>query len=366
MKPLQNFRVVLAVTLLAFVTGCSWFNFGRSENSNTQVREALEVPPDLARPAGTDLSAPTAAQQPAMASSQPAERTPDALPVATADSRVRLERDGAQRWLVVEDAPEKVWIKLRGYFVSNNMQLVLDDPRAKLLETDWIKRPVDMGSGVFGTLLGKLHSTGIRDKFRVRVEPGRTPGTSEVYVSQQGMEEVVTESVGVNVMSTAWQPRPTDPEMEAELMFKLMRHLGVSEAQAKTQVADSNAGGRVQRVKDALQLPEDLDSAWRRVGVALDRSGVTIEDRDRSAGIYYVRYVDSASGKRSGLLSFLSGGADGQAGPDKRKEGPKDRFQVLLAGNASGTSVRVLNVKGEPDDTGSGERLLVLLQQQLR
>ena len=149
-------------------------------------------------------------------------------------------------------------------------------------------------------------------------------------------------------------------------MFKLMRHLGVSEAQAKTQVADSNTGGRAQRVKDALQLPEDLDSAWRRVGVALDRSGVTIEDRDRSTGIYYVRYVDSASGKRSGLLSFLSGGADGQAGPDKRKEGPKDRFQVLLASNASGTSVRVLNVKGEPDDTGSGERLLVLLQQQLR
>jgi outer membrane protein assembly factor BamC len=330
------------------------------------LREALEVPPDLARPAAADpLALPGGAKPSVTASAAPSAAAAATSSSTATPGRVTLERDGAQRWLVVQEPPESLWPKLRDYFLRNTMRLTLDDPQARILETEWIERPVDMGSSWVGSILGKLHSTGIRDKFRVRIEPGRTPGTSEVYASQQGMEEVVVEGGGVNVLRTAWQPRPADPEMEADLLQKLMRHLGVSEDQAKTLLA-GDSSERAKRVKGTLQLPEDLDSAWRRVGVALDRSGVTIEDRDRSAGIYYVRYQDATARKQGGMFSWLTGGRDAPAGPDKREEGPKDRYQVRLESTANGTRVSVLDVKGEPEKSETGERLMGLIQQQLR
>ena len=58
-----------------------------------------------------------------------------------------------------------------------------------------------------------------------------------------------------------------------------------------------------------LTLDEPFDRAWRRVGLALDRVGFTVEDRDRAKGLYYVRYVDpKTDGKKSdGLVrTFFS------------------------------------------------------------
>jgi outer membrane protein assembly factor BamC len=156
--------------------------------------------------------------------------------------------------------------------------------------------------------------------------------------------------------------------MEAEVLGKLMVHFGMDEQQAKGRVAAAD-GARAQLAKgELLLLQDDLDAAWRRVGQALDRTGVIIEDRDRNAGILYVRYVDSSqAGKRQGIFSFFnrdSGSADGTA--DSKKSLPNDRFQVRLKTTTTGISVNVFNVNGEPEESKTGERLLDVLHQQLR
>jgi len=365
MNPFQNSRTVVVLTLLTLVTGCSWFNFGRNDNnSNTQVREALEVPPDLVRPAGSDLSAPTAARQPVTASSMPAgtATSPAIGTAAPADSRVRLERDGAQRWLVVQDDPKRVWSEVRDYYLRNKIKLTADKVETGIIETEWMTRPVKADSAI-GQFFAYFRSTGMRDRYRVRVEAGRQPGTSEVFVSHQAQEEVVASGGGVQVVQTVWQPAGSDPLMEAEMLSTLMVQLGLDKKQAEKQLLASTSE-RVQPVKEGLLLSEeDMDSAWRRVGQALDRVAVNTEDRDRTAGLFYVQYKARAGSEKGSVLSdwLMSDKA-----ADGKKDGPQDRYQVALRSTTRGTVISIRNVAGEPDTGKAAKELLDLLYQQLR
>lgn len=367
-----RYLICMAV-MMAGLNGCAWLGLNKNDKTPVKQREALEVPPDLARPAGDDLA--TVPAEGAATFSKYATETPteNAKPATSAgidetqastNKPARLERDGALRWLVVPGDPERTWIKARDYFMLNNLNLSVEDPKAGILETDWIERPVHIGSGFFGNMLNKIQSTGLRDKIRVRIERGRTAGTSEIYVAHQGLEEVVVSGGGVQVIETAWQPRAADPVLEAEMLAKLLAHFGLDESQAKTQIASADAE-RVPLVKGQLILAQDdLDTAWRRVGLALDRSGVITEDRDRSAGIYYVRYLNAKQAGKRGAFSWLLGGSDKDKASDTKQ--PSDRFQIRLKALATGTSVTVYDVKGEPDTSATGQQLLSMLQQQLR
>jgi outer membrane protein assembly factor BamC len=246
--------------------------------------------------------------------------------------------------------------------VKNNLRLVLDNSVTRQLETDWIEQEVELGRNILTRFLASLSSTGLRDKYRVRVEAGRVVGTSEIYVAHQGLEEIALDSYNIGGPSTTWQPRKVDPEFEARLLVKLMEHFGADADEAGKQLAESGAA-EVTRVKDQLILPpQDLDSAWRRIGIELDRAGVVIEDRDRTAGIYYVRFADDgASGKR-GLFGFLGGDET----LEERSQPKADRFQVLVKTVAEGVSVSVRDVAGDPDRSPHALRLLDRIHAQLR
>ena len=370
MTILRPFALITA--LLIGLGGCSLFGGNKTDNSPAKQREALEVPPDLTRPAGDNLAvvpASDAATYSGYTAKIPAANNSPTISdgkAALTGARARLARDGAQRWLVVQDDPARAWVKAREYFLRNDIALTVDDAKTGVLESDWINRPVKFTS-TLGNILASLHSSGLRDKFRVRVERGRVDGTAEVYVSHQGLAEMVSNQDGSSSTNITWQPRPADPELEAEILAKLLAHFGLNAEQVKDQVASVSAE-RAQRVKGALLLPQDdLDAAWRRVGQALDRAGVLTEDRDRSAGIFYVRYVDSRqAGKRKGLFSWLTSDSAKESSAHAKDDAPSDRFQVRLKTLDAGTQVMVLDVKGEPELSTTGQQLLDVLQQQLR
>ena len=354
----------LATLLMFSLSGCSLFG-DKSETSPAKLREALEVPPDLARPASDDLAAvpPGGAaaysdytvKTPAGATA-PANGKP--APTVPASTAVRLERDGAQRWLVVQDTTDRVMERVRSHLASRNMTLAVDDPKSGIFETEWKERKINLGTNALTRMLSTLHSTGLRDKFRIRIEPGRVAGTSEVYVSHQGLEEVLTGNA--SGPSSAWQPRATDLQAEAEQLAALMTSFGMSEQQAKDQTGVAAAGNAI-KVKDGLLLQrQEMEQAWRRVGQALDRSGFAVEDRDRDRGVYYVYDRASAgASKKSGLFGgWLSFG--------EREEAIEERFQVVLKAEEGGIGLKVLNVKGERTESKNGVRLLEYMQQQLQ
>ncbi len=364
---MQRSFVFLATLLMLSLSGCSLFG-NKPENSPARLREALEVPPDLARPASDDLAAVPPGG--AAAYSDYAVKTPAAVgtsapangkptPAVPASSNVRLERDGVQRWLVVQEAPDRVMERVRSHLASRNMVLAVDDPKSGVFETEWKERKINLGTNALTRMLSSMQSTGLRDKFRIRIEAGRAAGTSEVYVSHQGLEEVLTGN-NISGPSSTWQPRATDLQAEAEQLSALMTSFGMSEQEAKDQVGQVAAGNAV-KVKDGLLLQrQDMDQAWRRVGQALDRSGFAIEDRDRGRGVYYI-YDRSAAdtAKKNTLFSgWLRFG--------ENTEVIEDRFQVVLTAAEGGIGLKVLNVKGERTESKNGERLLEYLQQQLQ
>jgi outer membrane protein assembly factor BamC len=335
----------------------------------------LEVPPDLTQlqrdgryaPASGSVSAST--YQTGGATLNPAAAT--AVGVApTTLGEMRVVREGNQRWLVVPMPAEQLWPQLRDFWNERGFSLVIDNAQAGVMETDWAenraKIPQDIVRRTIGRVVDGLYDTGERDRFRTRVE--RNGNTSEVYISHRGMvEDYVGER---RDGSTAWGPRPSDPGLEAEFLTRLMVKLGSKEIAAREVVAKAasapaTAPARARAVsgQPALQVDEGFDRAWRRVGLALDRSGFTVEDRDRAGGLYFVRYVDpknAATAAEQGFFSklFTFGKSDNTGAPV--------RYRIAVKGEGEKTNVTVQNSQGSPESSDVGQRIVALLVDDLK
>ena len=356
--------------MVGSVTGTDKVDYKSAKKAST-----LDVPPDLTQlqkdnryslPA-TNQGVATASGYNAQKSGAPAAAAVGSV-VSPGNAGVRVERSGNSRWLVVQQAPEVLWPQLKTFWEDAGFTLALDMPSAGIMETEWNenrqKIPQDIVRSSIGKVFDSLYSSGERDRFRTRLE--RLPnGSTEIYISHRGVEEVFT---GPQKESTVWTARPNDPGLEAQFLARLMTRLGSSDdAQSKTAVAGAvlqplhatlagAAGAR------HLEVDEGFDRAWRRVGLALDRVGFTVEDRDRTQGLYFVRYVNPDATVTEGffkkLLSFGSSS-------DKDKEAQRYRISVK-AGAASSSEVSVLNNEGKADTTPIADKILTLLHEQLK
>jgi outer membrane protein assembly factor BamC len=291
---------------------------------------------------------------------------------------IRVERNGDKRWLVMNARPEQVWPKMREFWLENGFLIKVEDPSIGIMETDWAENRTDIPKGVIESMLSKIsdnfYSAATRDKFRARLERGSDAGTTEVYVSHRGARENRSEGATDPAGSSAtslegykWEPRPADPELEAEILSRMMVYFGVSRDRADAQVTETRERApRAHLIKDdtgsaVLAMREDFSRAWRRTGLALDRVGFTVEDRDRSRGLYFVRYVDPASEgvDDSGFLSALKFWGD-----DPKPT--ETEYLVSLVGGDSSTQVVVLDKQGERDRGRTAARILGLLHEQLK
>ena len=343
--------------------------------SGSTRTSGLEVPPDLTQLTRDSRYQPTqggavsaAAYQAGTAAAAPAAVQSVAVAAQSAGD-VRIERLGNQRWLRTGLAPEQLWPQLQAFWKERGFVIVQDQPAAGVMETDWAenrgKIPMDFIRSSVGKVFDSAYSTGELDKFRTRVERA-AGGGSEIYITHRGMIEVYT---GERKESTIWQPRLADPQLEGELLSRLMLKLGATEevAKAATVVAGGpSAPARARILSDrpaaTLQVDDGFDRAWRRVGVALDRSGFTVEDRDRAQGIYFVRYIDPAfAGKEEpGFLSKLFSFGK------KDDPGALARYRVSVKGEGERSTVSVLNGQGGPESGEAGKRITTMLLEDLK
>lgn len=357
------------------VSGCSSLNDMLSgdkidyRTTGTKTN-GLEVPPDLTQLArdsryaqqGGSVSASTF-QAPLPANAAPV--TPTVAPKALGE--IRVERQGNQRWLATPLSAEQLWPQLQSFWADRGFKLVVNQADAGVMETEWAenraKIPQDIIRSTIGKVFDSLYSTGERDKFRTRVE--RTATGTEVYITHRGMVEVYSNQLKDQ---TVWQPREADPQLEAELLSRLMVKLGAKEEVAKAAVASpASAAPRARALGTgagaSMQIDDGFDRAWRRVGLALDRSGFTVEDRDRSNGVYFIRYVDPAmAGKEEpGFLSKLFSFGSNRGGAT----GPV-RYRVVVKGEANASTVTVQNSQGAPENGEAGQRIVKLLIEDLK
>jgi outer membrane protein assembly factor BamC len=372
--------IPIALVAAAALAGCGSFDDMFRSTKQIEYKSAtktspLEVPPDLTRPGRDErYTVPdTNPSSSATLSTYNAERStqPKSGSVVLPDSgKVRMERSGNQRWLVVPDPPEKLWPVVREFWQDSGFVIILENPDTGIMETDWAenraKIPQDPIRNTLGKVLDSLYSTGERDKFRTRLERG-PDGSTEIYITHRGMVEVLTGTT--SSADTRWQPRPSDPELDAEFLQRLMVRIGVEENRAKTLVAQPSAKeDRAKIVRGAdgagtLQVQEPFDRAWRRVGVALDRVGFTVEDRDRANGTYFVRYADPGNTTPKGQEGFLSKLAFWRS-TDSGKQ--TEQYRVTVKGSGETTDVVVLNKNGTADASDTSRRILALLYDQLK
>ncbi|MCL4746826.1 MAG: outer membrane protein assembly factor BamC [Burkholderiaceae bacterium] len=377
----RRFAVGAIAAIVLGASGCSLNEFisqqGSIDYKSAGKLPALDVPPDLVNPRGDGrFTVPEAAQrertfsgyESARASQRPVGEV-SVLPLAEG---MKIERAGTQRWLVVNQPPEKLWPVVREFWQELGFLIQTELPEAGIMETDWAenraKLPQDIIRRSLGRLVDQVYSTGERDKFRTRMET--RAGATEIFISHRGMVEVYTSSLRDN---TIWQPRASDTELEAEFLSRLMVKLGVDQERAKNMIAGAAAAPAAPQLisapggGEALAVAEPFDRAWRRVGLALDRGGFTVEDRDRSQGLYFVRYidpeVDSASGAKPGFFARLF-----SFGRSSKKE-QTQQYRVIVAESGASTRVSVAGKDGKSlesaDDRASGRKILGLLREQL-
>lgn len=382
--------LILWGTIIAaglWLSACSTVDSVKSDRKvdyrTAQTLPPLEIPPDLnsvsssggttipgVRAGGGNAATTYSAEEqiqglPPGAGGQVASRS-DVLPSVT---NARIERAGSQRWLVVKGDPDQLWGQIRNFFLGNGLVLVVDNPQTGVMETEWAENYADVGNAwqkFQAKYLGGLFTTGTRDKFRVRLERGYEPGTSEIYLTHRRMEETMKnpDNDAYSNKEFKWVSKPADPNLEAEMLRLLMLHLGIEEEKAKklaveskTPVADRAKLSQTEGGAYALTVQDEFSRAWQRVGLSLDRIGFTVEDRNRSDGIYYVRLVNDKQEKKRGFFSRMFRNKESQRA---------EQYQVKLEAEGSQSIVTVNNKNGEPEKSDTSKKILSMLHEQLK
>jgi outer membrane protein assembly factor BamC len=298
----------------------------------------------------------------------------DAGTATNQSGNARIERSGTQRYLVIQSNADAVWEPLREFWKDSGFVLTLDQPELGIMETDWAenraKLPQDFIRRTLGKVLDSLYSTGERDRFRTRVE--RTTNGLEITITHRGMAEVYSTS---NRDATVWTSRASDPELEIEFLRRLMMRLGGQSLTAGTSSNQASPGAAssptaitgmpsdIKVVKQnnlpTIEIRDSFDRAWRRVGVAIDRTGFTVEDRDRAQGVFFVRYAPpGTSDKEPGFFAKLF--TSDKVIPTLAK------YRIAVTSKGDVSSVQVQGADGIPETSANAERIIKLLSDEIK
>ena len=348
------FVLYLAVLALA---GCGSINALEGKRVDyksataTAKAPALEVPPDLTSPGvGDRYTIPdkgeeTVANYSDFAKGGVSARAATVLPEV---KNVRLERNGDQHWLVASERAEKVWPLIKDFWQESGFVIKAENPQAGTMETDWAENRAKIPQGGLRSIIGKvfdnMYSSNEMDMYRTRLERSKDGGSTEIYISHYGKEEMLEKDGG----TSKWQSRPNDPAMEVTMLQMLMVKLGGNEEeQAKAQEMAAEAARKMATApklqtlangSKIIILSEPFDKGWRKVGLALERAGIVVEDKDRAQGVYFVRITEAA--KEKGLLDKMVFW--------RKEEGGKPlRYQVTVDGSGTGCVVAANDGNGK-------------------
>jgi outer membrane protein assembly factor BamC len=368
--------LLCVATLICFLSGCSALEESKIDYKRATQARTLEVPPDLTqlrRDSRYQVSASNSASGMAAASGSMGRSANDAGTATNQAGSARIERSGSQRFLIVQRNADSVWEPLREFWKDNGFALSLDQPELGIMETDWAenraKLPQDFIRRTLGKVFDSFYSTGERDRFRTRVE--RTANGLEITITHRGLAEIYTTNAKD---ATAWTPRAADPELEIEFLRRLMLRLGGQDQTAgsstnKAAISVSAAAPSASLPSDvkviklnnlpAIEIRDGFDRAWRRVGVAIDRTGFTVEDRDRAQGMFFVRYAPpGTSGKEPGFFAKLF--TSDKAIPTLAK------YRIAVTSKGDISTVQVQGADGMPETSANAERIIKLLSDEIK
>ncbi len=390
-RPTPVRAATLALCLM--LGGCStiggWFSDKSDYKAGSQRTQPLEVPPDLTQLQRDSRYLPQGGTVAASELGKPGVRAPEGTQTPTVALNslgdLRVERAGTDRFIVTARSPEVLWPQVRQFWISHGYPIAEENATAGYIETEWtenkIQRPHTWIGDAIGRVIDNLHDSGMRDRFRTRLE--RTANGTEIFITHFGLQEEVT---GWQKDGTKWVARPTDLGLEAEMMSQMMVSLGAGDAAARTAVANpvpsadaasasagatpavvANANARARLVSGqpgaALQVDDNFDRSWRRVGLALDHGGFTVEDRDRAQGLYFVRFVDAKEAAKDEPNFFSK---IWYAFIPNHEKSPVGKYRIRIKADGDRSLVTLLDNQGQPSNDENAQRIAVLLVDELK
>ncbi|MGE8547248.1 outer membrane protein assembly factor BamC [Alcaligenes sp. WGS1538] len=371
-KPASKSLIGLSLSLLV-LSGCSSVDqiLGKEESidyKSTVAGDPLSIPPDLTQanrdahyraPEGVTSYSQYAQGRSAQQATGGADQV---LPQAAG---IQVMRDGDLRWLVIDRPVDQIFPRIVDFWGEQGFTIQSQDPRAGLIQTDWAenraKIPESWIRSALGSIIDQVFDSGERDRFRTRIE--RVGNKTEVYVSHQHMEETPT----ADGSAFKWVYAKEDPGLNAAMLARMMVFLGSDIDSAREQVANASkdpSAAQVQTLDAAgqaeLLLNESFDRAWRRVGVAIDSAGFSVEDRDRSAGEFFIRYLDSDTGEKieqQNIIGRIFG---------SRNTAEAVPLRIKLTGQGNATRVTVLDQNGQEQTTPTAKRIINVLSSNMR
>ncbi len=291
---------ICSVALISLV-GCGAMGLNNKRidyRAGAEQLPALELPPDLTAPETDDRY--KVADGGVVATYSDYSKGGGTAAKAVVLPRVAgvtLEKNGVQRWLKVNDSAENVWPVVKAFLRETGLNIQSEDQAAGLIETEWAENRAKIEKDGIRSIVGKvfdnLYSSGERDQYRIRLERAGT--ATEIYITHRGKEEVLE----ADKNSSKWQSRPNDPELEAEMLQRLMVRFGGTPVQAAKAVTASTGTATMVQVFDGssvIVIDDAFDKSWRRVGLAIERAGYAVEDKDREKGVYFLHTVKAEKG----------------------------------------------------------------------
>lgn len=356
-------RLVLIVTLFVNLIACTstpdWKGIYSSDEKIVNTK--LEVPPDLSQPDVTsELDLPNIAAGDSTYSAYTNIDLKGEKVIPADPKGVKVIRDGAIQWLEINESAEKLWPKLKTFLTKTGFEIKREDKALGVMETDYLESRVFAPTNWFSKVLNRLASSGLRDKYRVRLEKTDKQGVTRVFITHQGLKELATDDTSGATFKKWWEARESDPELEAEMYQRFLIFLDVDKAKALKIVDKIQAKERTRLIDkegvQVLQVGEEFARTWRRVGIALDRIGLLVEDRNRSAGLYYLRITDDFRGKvkeEEGWLSNLF---------SSNKVKLKERYLLSVSEENSNSVISVYETTGAKADVDFVKNLLTNLK----
>ena len=358
-------RKFIILFLLMGLVACS-SSSGRKAvyEKKAEHEQVLEVPPDLAEPDSNALL-----DIPAIASSgttfssfSGSQQQANGQVLSSVSSDARIARDGSMQWLEINASANDLWPQLIAFFRNEGFEIKVSDLRLGLIETNWQENRIDVPTGWLSRFLSKLYDSGLKDKYRARVE--KADGFTRVFIAHRGLEEKATDDTSGQVIETYWEVRDPDPELEAEMMQRFLVFRGLDKNEAKTLVARKDVQERAVLKEDAelsyLVVNENFPRSWRRTGLALDRLGLLVEDRNRSAGTYYIKvteeYLKAHEKEKGWLDSLFSSSSKDNTGS----------YIIKLADQGESTRVSLQDTEGKDIANQASKHLLGQLERYLR
>lgn len=379
-------RAAAVVSAIAALTGCNALgvNFGdeKVQYETSTSRAPLEVPPDLNTVTNNDRFAVPSRPQIVSANAETAKARMDAEARGDQPSQVlpetdyaKVVRDGQFRYVHVAVSPDRVWPLLQDFWASVGLAVKYQDAKTGIIQTEWAENKANLPKDIIRATIGKaldvVYDTGTRDQYRARMERAED-GTTNIFITHRQMVEVLK---GRQEESTIWQPGPSDPELEAVMLTRLAQMLE-TEFNPKAKPEEQKALEQLAAVKYspmshieegadgkpvAVVIDEPFDRAWRRVGVALDRGGFEVTDRDRSQGLFMINYLDpdyeQQKKSEQGFFANLFSNAEAV---------DPVPYRIRLTPDGETTRVTVTGEDGRADTTGVAPRILTLIGEQTR